>query len=255
MRLTDDMARDVRSAGSPSGHFAVPKPLYSQVRDMLAGRISAGHWSQGDTLPNEASLAQSFAVSIGTIRRAVEGLEDMGLVIRRQGRGKFIAGTEPFGNADKHCRLRSVNGDRIELTYQAPRVVRRTCRPAEAAALGLGNDGEVVEVHQTVVTKDGLVGIERSVLPASLTSNLEENFAQAASLYAALRDKGIIVTRAEETVTACAADDEDAAALGIPNGQPLLVIERQAYSFDHRTIELRTGRYLPRAVSFVTASA
>ena len=62
-----------RPAVAPLRNIAILKPLYSQVRDMLATRISSGDWGPGATLPNEASLAAAYGVSIGTIRRAVEG--------------------------------------------------------------------------------------------------------------------------------------------------------------------------------------
>ena len=50
------------SGTSEMATFAVPKPLYSQVRDMLASQISSGQWAQGTALPNETVLAQSFGV-------------------------------------------------------------------------------------------------------------------------------------------------------------------------------------------------
>lgn len=92
--------------GLKPSRLTVPKPLYSQVRDVLLARIRGGEWGAGETLPNEFLLAADFGVSIGTIRRAIEGLEETGIVKRIQGRGTFVSGPGPSALQDKFCRLR-----------------------------------------------------------------------------------------------------------------------------------------------------
>ena len=75
-----------------AGVQAFARPLYSQVREILLSRIDRGDWSEGELLPNEFQLATEFGVSVGTIRRAVGGLEEAGIVVRKQGRGTFLPG-------------------------------------------------------------------------------------------------------------------------------------------------------------------
>jgi GntR family transcriptional regulator len=69
----------------PTSHFST-RPLYLQLRDALAERVAAGEWKPGTAIPNESDLAREFGVSAGTMRKALDLLEDEHLVTRRQGR-------------------------------------------------------------------------------------------------------------------------------------------------------------------------
>ena len=65
------------------------RPLYLQLRDALAERISSGNWRPGAIIPSESDLAREFGVSPGTMRKALDLLESERVLIRRQGRGTF----------------------------------------------------------------------------------------------------------------------------------------------------------------------
>jgi len=66
-------------------------PLYSQLVSIVKRNISAGTLVTGDMLPSEAELCRSFDVSRSTVRQAIGALEAEGLVVRKQGRGTFVA--------------------------------------------------------------------------------------------------------------------------------------------------------------------
>ena len=68
------------------------RPLYLQVRDHLAQEIAAGERKPGSSLPSEVDLARELGVSAGTLRRALEALENERLIKRRQGSGTFCPG-------------------------------------------------------------------------------------------------------------------------------------------------------------------
>lgn len=256
-----DQRRTARTRTPPAppstapGPFAVPKPLYSQVRDLIAGQISSGQWGPGAALPNETALSQSFGVSIGTIRRAVEGLEDMGIVVRRQGRGTFVAGLGLPSVADRLCRIRGPQSEHLDFTHRILGREQRAASAWEARLLKLDPGGEVAVLTQVVLTRDVLIGLERSVLPGSLASALEASISLGRNLYTVLGEEGHMVTRAEEIVTAVLADENDTRVLSVPTGKPLLQIERRAYAIDDRLVELRTSRLLPSRVSYTSPSA
>ncbi len=65
--------------------------LFEQVGRQLTELIRKGQWKPGDMLPNEIDLAHQFSVSQGTMRRALNILVESGVLIRRQGRGTFVA--------------------------------------------------------------------------------------------------------------------------------------------------------------------
>src|SRR6185369_2602920 len=66
-------------------------PLYRQVKRELQRLIERGEFVPGDTLPSESAISEAMGVSIGTLRRAVDELVHENLLVRRQGRGTFVA--------------------------------------------------------------------------------------------------------------------------------------------------------------------
>ena len=66
-------------------------PLYSQLVSIVKRNISAGTLVSGELLPSEAELCKTFDVSRSTVRQAIGALEADGLVVRKQGRGTFVA--------------------------------------------------------------------------------------------------------------------------------------------------------------------
>ena len=66
-------------------------PLYSQLVSIVKRNISAGTLQTGDLLPSEAELCKTFEISRSTVRQAIGALESEGLVVRKQGRGTFVA--------------------------------------------------------------------------------------------------------------------------------------------------------------------
>ena len=65
-------------------------PLYVQIKQVLLEEIRTGVWKAGEQLPTEAALAARFGISVGTVRRALGGLEDEGVISRREGSGTFV---------------------------------------------------------------------------------------------------------------------------------------------------------------------
>ena len=66
-------------------------PLYSQLVSIVKRNITAGTLGPGELLPSEAELCKTFNVSRSTVRQAIGSLETEGLVVRKQGRGTFVA--------------------------------------------------------------------------------------------------------------------------------------------------------------------
>lgn len=236
--------RPAQSAIKPT-RLAVPKPLYSQVRDALLTRIRGGEWGVGDTLPNEFLLATAFGVSIGTIRRAIEGLEETGIVKRIQGRGTFVSGRGQTALEDKFCRLRRLDREPIEFAYALHRITVRAAAPSESALLGAGEPGEVIEILQHAYVAGEAIGVERSLLWKAALPNFETQFTGGQHIYQALTDYGVLVTRGEEHVCAIISQDGDETlrGLSVPAGTPLLSVVRIAFALEKSPVEYRTSRY------------
>ncbi len=66
-------------------------PYYRQIVDQMAQSIRSGHLPAKSRLPSVRELAAQLLVSLITVRRAYADLEVAGLIVRRQGRGTFVA--------------------------------------------------------------------------------------------------------------------------------------------------------------------
>lgn len=67
------------------------KPLYQQIKDQIKEAIFTGELTDGDTLPSIRNLANDIKVSVLTIRRVYEDLENEGFLTRQVGIGTFIS--------------------------------------------------------------------------------------------------------------------------------------------------------------------
>ncbi len=223
--------------------LAVARPLYTQVRDLLLERIRNSEWSIGQALPNEFNLAAEFGVSIGTVRRAVEGLEETGIVVRKQGRGTYLAGPGSTTVLGRFMPMRLASGEPVACDYALVRTGRRTAIESERQALGLHAAGDVIEVVQRVRAGQAVRGVERSVVPAGLFPRPLDAVGLDRHLYFAYAELGVFVTQAEDRVTALAADAAGAGQLDVSVAAPVLAIERIAYALDGRPIELRSSLF------------
>ena len=66
-------------------------PLYQQLQRRLRDAIENRIVGPDDALPPERELAEELAVSRITVRKAIEGLVEEGLLVRRQGSGTFVS--------------------------------------------------------------------------------------------------------------------------------------------------------------------
>ena len=86
-----DETRVVASERAESRAALGFRPLYRQVKDVLMRRIADGVWAAGGALPSEPDIATDLGVSHGTVRKALDELAAENLVVRRQGKGTFVA--------------------------------------------------------------------------------------------------------------------------------------------------------------------
>lgn len=228
---------------------AQAKPLYGQVREMLLDRIAKGEWGPGESLPNEFLLAQQFDVSVGTIRRAVEGLEESGVVVRKQGRGTYVSGQGASALEQRFSRLRSTQGRPLQIAYDLLGVERRLASETERVRLILDAQDEVLVIRQLLRTPLAVAGLEQSVVPSGLFPNLEAALTTGQPLYAVYCLQGVLVVRADDAIRFSAATSATASPLGLQVGQIVIAVERVALDMDGRAIELRTSSFVPSAVS------
>ena len=215
-------------------------PLWRRTRDAIVARIVEGEFPAGTMLPSESELGAQLGVSQGTARKALSELERMGILERRQGRGTYVPVTTPERALFHFFRLRRPDGSTVMPELIEERLRRRRPTARERDLLG---GGPVIEIARLRAVDGRPAARERIALPAMRFPGLAERAPLPNTLYALYQGAyGIAVVRAEEALSPIPADASDA-ALGVPEGAPLLEVERRAFDIADRVVELRTSRY------------
>jgi len=229
------------SSPSPSPARLDARPLYRQVEEILLGRIVGGDWPPGHALPSEAELAAELGVSQGTVRKALTALERRHLIARRQGRGTTVTQHNSETARWHFFRVRDLSGRAVVSRIMVISCVTRPAEAWEAAALRLP-EGAPVHHMRRIRLLDGSPRIfERCTLSAALLPGFSLPPGELPQeLYVHLQQAhGVTIERAEEELSAGAADAETAAALGKPASTPLLRVQRIAYDVADRPVEVR----------------
>ncbi len=227
---------------TPSPSF---QPLYLQIKSVLEKSLETGEWRPGEAIPSEIELAGRFGVAQGTVRKAIEALVADNLVVRRQGKGTFVAThTEEAASVFRFLRIRRDDG---KDEYPASRLldVRRAKASAEVARLLQLKPGEpVVQLRRLLAYEDHPVVLDDITLPAALFRGLTKSrmMSYHGSMYGLFETQfGVRMLKAEERVRAVAADVATAAILKVEAGAPLLAVDRVTFTYGDRPVEVRRG--------------
>ena len=220
-------------------------PLYLQIKTLLEKSLEAREWRPGEAIPSEIELATRFGVAQGTVRKAIEALADDNLVVRRQGKGTYVAThTEEHTSQFRFLRIRRNDG---EAEYPGSRLldVRRSKAAAEAAKLLDLRPGDPVILLRRVLGYGGTPTIfDEITLPGALFRGLTKAKYDAyqGSMYGFFETQfGVRTLRAQERLKAIAADSATAAILKVRTGEPLLAVERLTRTYGERPVEWRRG--------------
>ena len=232
------------AAFRPIAPEAAGMPLYRAVKRALLDAVGAGAFAPGDSLPSEAGLAASFAVSIGTVRKAVDELSAEHIVVRRQGRGTFVATHDAGRFMFQFFHVERGDGLRELPTVALVSFQRGRAGDEAADALHLRPGEGVVEIENVLRLQGRPVIHDRIVLPAQLFRGLTERRLRErpGTLYQFYQAEfGITVLRAHERARAVAADRATARVLGIAAGAPAIEVRRTALSFNDQPVEYRAS--------------
>jgi GntR family transcriptional regulator len=232
---------------SPSKHLAATfSPLYLQIKALLLVSLESGEWQPGAAIPSELELASRFGVSQGTVRKAIDALSSESLLVRRQGKGTFVAThSEPLTQF-RFLRLTALEGGQ-----QSPERLLIDCRRIRASGeIGRMLDlksGESLVVLRRILSFGGFPTVLDEIsLPGTIFKGITA--AKVSGYKGALYDLfetefGVRMIRAEERIRAVAADTAAAELLNVDPGFPLLCVDRVSFTYGDRAVEFRRGLY------------
>ncbi len=244
----------LRAALKPIAPDAAGMPLYRVVKRSLLRSIEGGSVAPGEALPSESELARGYGVSVGTLRRAVDDLVAEHILVRRQGRGTFVA----THNSDRFL-FQFFHVERSDGLREPPEVelvsFERTRLEEEAAAALVRQPGEpALEVQNRLRLQGRAVVFDRLVVPAALFRGLTEKRwrERPSTIYHLYQTEfGITVVRALERLRAVAADRSAARVLGVAPGLPVLQVRRVAIGLGGQPVEWRISTVLTSQHDYV----
>ena len=224
-----------------------PRPLYAQVADHLRRAIDEGILISGDRLDGEIGLAERWGISRQTMRRATGELVGQGVLLRKHGVGTQVAPRPGWRAAG----VRSLYDEMAETGRNPSTAVRKfalgPADPEVAEALALTPGAPVYEIERLRSIDGAPLALMRNWLPTSVV-NLTEEVLAARGLYEVLRDAGVEMRIARQSVGADPAVREDARALGIRTGSPVLSVHTITYGDLGQPVEM--GRHVYRSDTF-----
>jgi GntR family transcriptional regulator len=221
-------------------------PLYRQIKDLLLEGLRGGEWRPGESIPSEIELAARFRVSQGTVRKAIDELAAENLLVRRQGKGTFVATHGEPQVRFRFLRLTPDSGEAVAAERELLEF-RRARASAELARLLELKPGEPVIMLKRRIAFDGSpVLLEEVWLPGNRFKGITAAAItdHQGALYNLFEtDFGTRMVRAEERLKAVSADAAAAELLGVEPGHALLQVERLSFTYGDTPVEWRKGVY------------
>jgi GntR family transcriptional regulator len=227
---------------------ASAQPLYQQLQRSLREAIENRVIAPDDALPPERDLAEQLRVSRITVRKAIDGLVEEGLLIRRQGSGTFVT-----TRVEKNfAKLTSFSED-MRARGRVPRSVwlnkaQGTVTPEEAMTLRSSPGTPVFRFHRIRFADDAPMSLEYATVLASCLSSLES---VETSLYEALERNGNRPVRALQRLRAVLFTAEQAKLLKTHEKAAGLLVERIGFLKDGSAIEFSQSYYRGDIYDFV----
>ena len=221
-------------------------PLYRQIKALILQALESGEWRPGQAIPSEQELAARFSVSQGTVRKAIDEMAADNLLVRKQGKGTYVASHNDPRALFRFLRLVPVDGELL-----SPQSIPLDCWRAKAGQeasrmLAIEPGAPIIIVRRLLKFASKPVVIDEIYLPGEVFQGLTAETLQGwnGSLYSLFESRfGVRMIRAQERIRAVAADRGASEALKLPEGTPLLSVERVTYTYGDKPVEWRRGLY------------
>ncbi|MBA1334105.1 MAG: hypothetical protein HPY66_1589 [Firmicutes bacterium] len=215
-------------------------PLYHQIREKLTARIENGEFKPQEQIPSENELCERYNVSRITIRRAIDEMVKLGLLVKKQGKGTFV--NQPkinFFSVDLISFSERMKREGLNVTTRVVCVQEALAENKVNRALGLADGESVVKIKRIRYIENDPIAIETNYIQRDLlkgrmeVDELKKYLEQGNSLYDLLNNRiGIKFTRAHQTFEPIMLQEEEQETLECGENPVGLLIYRMTYSGD-----------------------
>lgn len=219
----------------------VRQPLYLQVKNEMIRKLSSREWKIGEAIPSETALAKQFGVSIGTIRKAVDELQDQELLIRRHGSGTYVRTFRNFSYWNRFQKFQSKDG-RLIVWRSKPITLETVPAPAEVAKLlNLEAAEPVLKLVRKMYSPE-YRGVDISYLKLDRFKNLEfkELDRIQGNLYRFYEENlGVFIADVQDALECRIVDEQLQEQTDLPIGEAVFYVTRVGRALNKDPLEVR----------------
>ena len=220
------------------------KPLYEEVKKKITQSLIEGVWSPGEVIPSEIELANTYDVSQGTVRKAIDYLSAESILVRRQGKGTYVTTHNEENIQLRFLRLTSNFGLKEKLDNQLISFSKEKASNKLAKILNINPASIIISITRILTFNEKPLILDVIKIPAQSFRGLTAKMVveKKGSMYRMYEaDFGVRMLRADEKIKAIIANSESTSLLNLKENSPLLSIERISYTYDNKPLEWRLG--------------
>ena len=226
--------------------MGINTPLYFQIEMDLRKEIVDGGFKPGHLLPSERELVRSYNVSRLTVREAINRLVGQGLVVKKQGKGTFVAEQSadhmvgPLNSSSEVFLLKNYRVKTIVIKSKKMLASKEIGKHLQLSDIG----GEIFYLERVRFANEIPVAHITCYLPYKYVADIETFDFSEATLYRTLEDYyRLELFEAYEVIEATGANRRIAELLDLTAGAPVLMNQRTTYLKDETVIEFEKVLY------------
>ena len=219
-------------------------PLYEEVKKKITQSLIQGEWVPGEAIPSEIELANIYDVSQGTVRKAIDDLSAESILVRRQGKGTYVATHNEENIQLRFLRLTSNFGLKEKLDNQLISFSKEKATNKLAKILNINPASTIISLTRILTFNEKPLILDVIKIPAQSFRGLTAEMVveKKGSMYRMYEtDFGVRMLRADEKIKAISANSKSSSLLNIKENSPLLSVERLSYTYDNKPLEWRLG--------------
>lgn len=229
----------------------IDQPLYNSVRSHILAKLRAGEWQPGSKIPTEPELAKLFAVSVGTVRKAVEDLVSEKVLIRRARIGTTVATHDQHNQFSTFFNFQTRKSSEMQIEPKLLSYKKVLANSDLAKILEVHEGDPLIAIDNLRIINGEAAMYDQIWLPQKkflkLTQKSFEN--REGSIYSLYQSQFMMtIVRIHEQVEAIKAPEFLMQELHLKKTDPVLKITRFAYTFADEIVEYR-NRYVNTALS------
>ena len=204
-------------------------PLHQRIRSDIEDRIRSGVWEAGHRLPFETELMAQYGCARMTVNKAMAGLVDAGLIVRRKRAGSFVARPKVHAPVLNIPDIQSEvlgRGEAYAFRLLSRRI--RQAAPGSPEETELAAGGAILELAGVHEADARPFALERRLVSLTAAPKMEAADFSTMPPGAWLLEH-VLWTEAESRISAVNADPEEARLLNIDLGAACLVVERRTW--------------------------